>query len=62
MTNISKKKGYLRLTGKKNSSQCASERLILLMSKVIRVISALEFLEIVRNDNMLGIQTLLLYS
>lgn len=61
MTNISKKKGYLRLT-EKHFSQSASERLILLMSKVIRVISALEFLEIVRNDNMLVIQTVLLYS
>lgn len=61
MTNISKKR-ILTINWKKNSSQCASERLILLMSKVIRVISALEFLEIVRNDNMLVIQTLLLYS
>lgn len=31
------------------------ERLIFLMFKVIRVIFVLEFLEIVRNDNMLEI-------
>lgn len=31
------------------------ERLIFLMFKVIRVIFVLEFLEIVRNDNMLVI-------